>query len=72
MKFIDYGLSVLRRSTIVEHVPSEDSFDLSDLYTRLSLDGSLCGYEVRDRFYEIGSPAGLAELEAHLGDADRR
>jgi hypothetical protein len=26
----------------------------------------LAGFEVRERFYEIGSPAGLAEFEAFL------
>jgi len=28
--------------------------------------GELAGYEVTERFYEVGSPAGLADLEAHL------
>ena len=29
-------------------------------------EGRLAGYEAFDRFYEIGSPAGLRELEAFL------
>jgi NDP-sugar pyrophosphorylase family protein len=33
---------------------------------RLVQDKQLAGYEVRERFYEIGSPAGLAELESLL------
>ena len=33
---------------------------------RLVREKQLAGYEVRERFYEIGSPAGLAELEALL------
>jgi hypothetical protein len=35
---------------------------MSDLLAR----GQLAGFEVRDRFYEIGSHAGLAELDALL------
>ena len=29
-------------------------------------------YEVHERFYEVGSPTGLAELEAHLRGAGER
>jgi len=36
----------------------------------LSLAGRLAGYEVTDRFYEIGSPQGLSDLERHLADGD--
>jgi hypothetical protein len=28
--------------------------------------GQLAGHEVSERFYEIGSPQGLADLERHL------
>jgi NDP-sugar pyrophosphorylase family protein len=33
---------------------------------KLVREGQLAGYEVRERFYEIGSPAGLNELEMLL------
>jgi NDP-sugar pyrophosphorylase family protein len=33
---------------------------------RLAELGELAGYEVHDRFYEIGSPDSLAETEAFL------
>jgi NDP-sugar pyrophosphorylase family protein len=42
--------------------------DLGDVYQRLSADGKVRGLEVSERFYEIGSPAGLAELEKLLGE----
>ena len=38
-----------------------EPFDLADIYHRLSLSGQLAGYEVHERFYEIGSHKGLAE-----------
>lgn len=65
MAHIDYGLAVLPRDLVAE-VPGGMAADLADLYHRLSLTGRLAGFEVTERFYEIGSPAGLAELEAFL------
>jgi NDP-sugar pyrophosphorylase family protein len=66
MHYIDYGLSVLTRAVIDERVPSGAVFDLADLFHFLSLEDLLAGYEVRQRFYEIGSPEGLRQLEQYL------
>ena len=66
MHYIDYGLSVLPRAIIAETVPSDRAYDLAVLYSELSRRGLLRGVEVHRRFYEIGSPAGLRELEEHL------
>jgi NDP-sugar pyrophosphorylase family protein len=65
MRYIDYGLSVFRRD-LFEQIPDK-VFDLSTLFHDLSLRGELAGFEVQQRFYEIGSPAGLADLEQYLG-----
>ena len=67
MAYIDYGLSVLRRE-LIEH-QAAPVFDLSDLFERLSITGRLAGYEVTQRFYEIGSPQGLQDLEEYLSAA---
>ena len=40
--------------------------DLADIYTHLSSERRLGAYEVTERFFEIGSHSGLAELEALL------
>jgi NDP-sugar pyrophosphorylase family protein len=66
-RHIDYGLSALRRSVIEAEVPSGVRHDLADVFRPLSQHGELAGLEVHERFYEIGSPAGLADLEAFLG-----
>lgn len=66
MRHIDYGVSALRRRTIEDRVPPDVAFDLADLMRDLSSEGLLAGMEVHERFYEIGSPEGLVELEAHL------
>jgi MurNAc alpha-1-phosphate uridylyltransferase len=65
MQYIDYGLGVSTAAIVAERRP-DTSFDLADLYRDLVLRGLLTGYEVRERFYEIGSPAGLAETNAYL------
>ena len=68
MAHIDYGLGILRSTTLTAY-PDDQSFDLADVYRDLSRTKHLAGYEVRHRFYEIGSHAGLSELDALLGSA---
>ena len=63
MRYIDYGLSAFRRD-LFDHRP--EVFDLAVLLHELSLYGRLAGFEVQQRFYEIGSPAGLQDLEQYL------
>jgi NDP-sugar pyrophosphorylase family protein len=65
MAHIDYGLALLRRQA-VERIPEETSYDLSDLYRDLVDEERMIGFEVTRRFYEIGSPEGLAETRALL------
>jgi N-acetyl-alpha-D-muramate 1-phosphate uridylyltransferase len=65
MHHIDYGLSVFRTSVFAKY--SGTSFlDLSDVMRDLALRGELTGYEASNRFYEIGSHAGLTELDGML------
>lgn len=65
MQHIDYGLSLFQ-SSVFESYPADQVFDLADVMTRLVRDKQLAGYEVKERFFEIGSPTGLAELEEIL------
>ena len=65
MKHIDYGLGVLRSGALAPW-PDGKPFDLADVYQDLIGKRELAGYEVDRRFYEIGSPRGLAELDAML------
>jgi hypothetical protein len=70
MEHIDCGLGLLRREAL-ERAPAAEPADLADLYAALVAEGLLLGHEVGTRFYEIGSPAGLAETRAFLaGRAD--
>lgn len=67
MRHIDYGLSVLSRKVMIGQTASGEWADLADVFHRLSIEGRLSGYEVADRFYEIGSPEGFREFEAYVG-----
>lgn len=65
MRHIDYGLSLFRRDAF-DSWPDDKPFDLADVMQRLVTARQLAGYEVRERFYEIGSHAGLSELNELL------
>jgi NDP-sugar pyrophosphorylase family protein len=65
MRHIDYGLSVFSAEALDEHQAGV-KFDLAELMQRLVARRQLAGFEVMERFYEIGSPGGLAELETLL------
>lgn len=65
MKHIDYGLGILD-SVALAGRPEGTPFDLADVYRDLIARNELAGYEVAERFYEIGSSEGLAELDAML------
>lgn len=70
MRHIDYGLSLFKASAFRPYAP-EQKVDLADIMSRLLAEGQLAGYEVFERFHEIGSHAGLAELEALLASSDK-
>lgn len=65
MRHIDCGLGLLRASAL-DGWPRDAAVDLADVYQRLVARGELAGCEVSQRFYEIGSPAGLKELDQFL------
>jgi NDP-sugar pyrophosphorylase family protein len=65
MRHFDYGLEVLKGSAL-ENWPPGTRFDVAQVYHQLIEQRQLAGYEVQDRFYEIDSPAGLAETDAYL------
>jgi hypothetical protein len=60
MDHIDYGLSALS-AAVIQRLPAGETAELADLFAGLARDGVLAGHEVTERFYEIGSPAGLRD-----------
>jgi NDP-sugar pyrophosphorylase family protein len=68
MHHIDYGLGVFRAAAF-DPFPRDTPVDLAAIQQALVAQQQLAGYEVNQRFYEIGSPTGLQELDAHLRHA---
>jgi NDP-sugar pyrophosphorylase family protein len=65
MQYIDNGLGALNAVALYSY-PLNVTFDLEAVYKNLVSQGQLAAYEVTQRFYEIGSPLGILELEEHL------
>jgi NDP-sugar pyrophosphorylase family protein len=66
MRHIDYGLELLKPAAF-EPFADREAFDLADLLKDLLARDQLGGHEITTRFYEIGSHAGLEELDTLLG-----
>ena len=67
-RWVDYGLLAFDARVFEEC----DDADLSDVCRELAARGALGGLLVQERFYEIGTPEGLAEADAFLRQAERR
>lgn len=65
MRYIDYGLGALEASVLNDY-PAGSFLDLSRVYNELSLRKKLAGYQVFERFYEIGSHQGIEDTQAYL------
>jgi NDP-sugar pyrophosphorylase family protein len=65
LRFIDYGALALRRSVIAEREP-EHPFSLESIQSELASSGKLRAYVAHERFFEIGSEAGLRDLQEKL------
>jgi NDP-sugar pyrophosphorylase family protein len=65
MRYIDYGLGVFRAEAF-RVLPAGKVCDLTELYEDLLQRKQLAAFEVHERFYEIGSPAGLRETAEFL------
>ncbi len=65
MHHIDYGLNLFRAAAF-DGCPREDGVDLATVQADLCRRDELTGYEIEQRFYEIGTHEGLRELDALL------
>ena len=64
MQWIDYGMGGLATQAL--SLAPAGARDLAALHTVLAAKGLLAGYEVTQRFYEIGTPESLAETTRFL------
>jgi D-sedoheptulose 7-phosphate isomerase len=65
MQYIDYGVALLR-AEVLDRIPVDRPYDLAELYTELVAERKMIGYEVAERFYEIGTPESLEEARRYL------
>jgi NDP-sugar pyrophosphorylase family protein len=65
MHHIDYGLGVFRAAAF-DAFPRDAVVDLAEVQKSLVARQELAGYEIGQRFYEIGSHEGLEELDRLL------
>jgi MurNAc alpha-1-phosphate uridylyltransferase len=65
MHYIDYGLGIFNKCAF-DQVASAQSYDLALLYQYLLQHNQLAAHEVKERFYEVGSFAGISELGYYL------
>lgn len=65
LRYIDYGAIALRREVIAERA-AERAFGLEEIQVELAHGKQLRAFVAQERFYEIGSEAGIADLEAKL------
>jgi NDP-sugar pyrophosphorylase family protein len=70
MQHIDWGLGVLKADALAPYPPGQP-LDLARVYQDLLGANELVGYEVSNRFFEVGSQQGLAETDAHLRTRSR-
>jgi D-sedoheptulose 7-phosphate isomerase len=69
MEHVDYGLGVFD-SRAFASLPEGVPCCLADLYQTLLAGGQLAAHEVSERFYEIGSFAGMEETDRYLREAN--
>jgi NDP-sugar pyrophosphorylase family protein len=65
MRHIDYGLGMFERRAFAG-LEAGSVYDLAALYRELLSRDELAAFEMKERFYEIGSTAGIEELAAVL------
>ena len=67
--YIDYGLSGFKKSVIEQYTAARLPLDLAAIQASLVEDRLMAAHVVAERFYEIGKPSGLDELDKHLRSA---
>jgi NDP-sugar pyrophosphorylase family protein len=69
MHYIDYGLDAVDASVLAHW--SVPAFDLADVWAGLADYSLLAGYETSERFYEIGTLAGIRDTESVVAASPR-
>jgi NDP-sugar pyrophosphorylase family protein len=64
MDFIDFGLNLFQ-SAVFDAYPLNESIDLSTIQSELAGRNELAGFQVDQRYYEVGSFQGIRDFESY-------
>lgn len=65
MDYIDYGALLLKKNAI-ELVPQKQMYSLEELLIPLVKQGQILAYEIKQRFFEIGSLSGISDFKKYI------
>lgn len=65
MIYIDYGVNIFKKQAL-GLIPKNQFTALEDIFPRLIDRKELLAYEVKERFYEVGSHQGLKDFEGYM------
>lgn len=65
MVYVDYGVSIFRKKTL-ELIPKDTFVSTKDLFSKLIKLDELPAFEVKKRFYHIGTPQSIEEFEKYI------
>ena len=65
MAYVEYGANIFNKEAL-NMIPENQFYSLDDLFPRLVEMGELLAFEVKERFYEIGSLQGVKEFEDYI------
>jgi NDP-sugar pyrophosphorylase family protein len=68
MVYIEYGANIFNKDAL-RMIPENQFYSLDDVFHRLVEMDELLAFEVKERFYEIGSPQGVKEFEEYIEGA---
>lgn len=68
MVYIEYGANIFNKEAL-RMIPENQFYSLDDVFHRLVEMDELLAFEVKERFYEIGSPQGVKEFEEYIEGA---
>ena len=71
MTYVDYGVSLFRKKTL-NNVPKDTFYSTNDLFSDLIKQKELLAFEVKKRFYHIGTPEALAEFKKYIETKKKR
>jgi NDP-sugar pyrophosphorylase family protein len=70
LEFIDYGMNYFRKK-VLSLIPSNQYYSLEDVFGKLIEMCELTSFIASERFYEVGSPVGLADFKNYISSVKK-